>query len=77
MEGLTMRYEYSRKPVKCPKCKSTKIAEILYGLPAYSKELQAKMDEDKIVLGGCCVSSDDPKWQCIKCKTVFYQKLTS
>ena len=43
---------------RCPSCKSTKVASILYGLP--TREF---MDEehDDVVLGGCIVSDGSPK----------------
>jgi primosomal protein N' len=40
------------KPRKCPNCGSKSIAEILYGMPAYSEDLQKKMDEGTMFLGG-------------------------
>jgi len=41
-----------RKPRKCPQCGSAKIADILYGHPAYLPELDKSLKEGKIVLGG-------------------------
>jgi len=26
------------------------------------------------MLGGCCITDDDPKWQCADCQTVIYRK---
>jgi len=71
-----MRYEYSRKPRKCPECGSTKIARILYGYPAFSDELRRELKAGRVVLGGCCITGDDPHWQCVDCETVFYVKQT-
>ena len=42
--------------IKCPYCGSKNTARILYGLPAFSEELQRKIDSGKISIGGCCVS---------------------
>ncbi len=39
--------------IKCPYCGSKSTARILYGLPAFSEELQRKLDSGKISLGGC------------------------
>ena len=57
-----------RKPKKCPQCGSTKIADILYGLPDYSPEFEKRIEDGKIALGGCCISNDDPIWKCTECE---------
>lgn len=59
--------------LKCPECGSNNIAEIPWGLPAFTEELQKKLDEKKVVLGGCCISDDDPKYECNECKHRFGQ----
>jgi len=69
-----MRYEYVRKPKKCPECGSSKVARVLYGRPAFSADLQIAIDSGKIILGGCCKSSDDPKWQCMDCDVKVFLK---
>jgi hypothetical protein len=69
-----MRYESARKPKICPKCGSIKIAKILYGMPAGYEELMKKIEEGKIVLGGCCITNDDPTWQCVECETSIYKE---
>jgi hypothetical protein len=46
------RYESDKKPESCPADGSKKVAQIKDG---------------KIVLGGCCISDDDPSWRCINC----------
>ena len=53
---------------KCPECGGTDIAIIFWGLPQMSKDLEKKVKEKKIVSGGCCVSSGDPKLECNDCK---------
>lgn len=70
------RYEYSTKPKKCPPCRSTRIVNIMYGLPAFSKKLEDDLNSGKIVLGGCCVSDDDPRWQCLDCEVSINKKLS-
>lgn len=67
-------YFSKRKPQKCPSCGSKKIAKILYGLPAFSEKLQKDMDEGKIVLGGCCITDEDPTWQCVECETQIHEE---
>ena len=55
------------KPNKCPICESISIADILYGLPANSKDLSMALEKKRIVLGGCCVTDNDPEWHCNEC----------
>jgi hypothetical protein len=68
-----MKYKSTKKPDKCPECGSSKIAQILYGLPVFSPGLEKKINENKITLGGCCVSGNDPSWKCIDCGTVIFR----
>tara|TARA_B100000315_G_C14492653_1_gene548341 strand:+ start:308 stop:544 length:237 start_codon:yes stop_codon:yes gene_type:complete len=64
-----------RKPRKCSRCGSAKIASISYGYPT---EEAVKMEEEgKIVFGGCCEEIDAAKWQCIDCGVQIYRKLES
>ena len=72
-----MRYEYRRKPRKCPACGSKRVANILFGMPAFSKELEDVLDAGRIVLGGCCISDDDPTWQCADCDTEIFKEKQS
>ena len=53
---------------KCPHCNSTNIAEILYGMPAFSKELDKELKTGKIALGGCMITDEAPLFQCNECK---------
>lgn len=71
---FTNRIELARKPAKCPKCKNKPVAVILYGFPAFSGELEQKLDAGLIVLGGCKISGDDPAWKCAKCGQEIYRK---
>lgn len=53
---------------KCPACKSkTGLRKIAYGMPIFQDGIAATMDESKYVLGGCCVSDNDPALKCIEC----------
>jgi len=45
-----------RKPKKCPKCGFSPVASILYGMPAYDEELERKLEDKPLVLGGCVIS---------------------
>jgi len=57
------------KPIHCPKCKSEKVVEILYGYPT-SKAVKAEQRGD-IFLGGCEVSSKNPTHFCRVCNKKF------
>ena len=56
-----------RKPMTCPSCNGKNVAVILWGLPYMTAELSKAVEENKIVFGGCCVSNDDPAWECADC----------
>ena len=61
IEGLPYNLDFvvknKKAQIKCPFCGSVNTARILYGMPAFSDELQKKIDEGKIAIGGCCVES--------------------
>ncbi len=65
---------FAKKPRACPSCGHTPIASIMYGMPALSDTLNRDLNEGRIVLGGCCVSDDDPSWACSACNKVFYKQ---
>ena len=84
VEGLPFHLDYivrnKRAQIKCPYCSSKNTARILYGYPAYSEELQKKLDNGKIAIGGCCISGapvdggmirTDPSRVCNNCKKKF------
>jgi len=70
---ITDIYNSPDKPVKCPHCGSNRIANILYGYPVFSDELEADRAAGRVTLGGCYVSDDDPVWQCADCRTKIHQ----
>ena len=49
----------------CPSCNSENVATIAFGYP--SPEMINAAERGEIVLGGCCVTEDDPKWHCKDC----------
>jgi hypothetical protein len=51
---------------RCPRCRSTAVLRILYGLP--DEELRREAEEGKVALGGCCLSENDPAWICNDCE---------
>ena len=56
-------------PPACPKCASRKVVRIVFGLPG--TDLMEAAERGDVSLGGCCVSSDDPRWQCRACGAAF------
>ena len=84
LEGLLYNLDFAvrnkKAQIKCPHCGSKDTARILYGMPAFSDELQEKLDTGKIVLGGCCMTSinvngQNVQWQpsrhCNHCRKDF------
>ena len=57
--------------MKCVKCGSNRVAPIMYGMPFFDEELEQALKDEKIYLGGCCLSGADPKYHCFKCKKDF------
>lgn len=57
-----------RRP-PCPLCLSKDILRIQYGMP--SDETLEKSSAGKLVLGGCCISDQSPKWYCQACEHEF------
>jgi hypothetical protein len=49
----------------CPKCQSENVLDIMYGYP--SNEAIKKRDRGEIVLGGCCIDRNNPRWACDRC----------
>jgi len=74
MSNKSTRVERAQKPRKCPKCGQAPLARILYGMPAFDEELERKIEEGRITLGGCCVSDDDPTWECSHCGLKIFRR---
>jgi hypothetical protein len=54
----------AEKPLICPSCyEIDSIRTILYGM------ITSPVDESKYVLGGCVISTCDPRYHCINCDT--------
>lgn len=56
---------YKYQSDNCPTC-GKELIPIIYGYPA--PETMKKADKGEIMLGGCCVSYDDPTHYCKQCK---------
>jgi transposase-like protein len=65
----------TKKINKCPFCNSENVAEILYGLPVGSKQLDKELESKKMVLGGCMISDDSPLYKCNDCQKKFGEKI--
>lgn len=51
----------------CPRCGGNHTARILWGMPAWSKELEKEIKEEKIKLDGCMISYPMAKYHCFDC----------
>ena len=58
-----------RKGSTCPICTKAKLVPIVYGLP--TSDLGDREAALEIVLGGCCVTDNDPELECLGCETRF------
>ncbi len=78
--NLTFVVRNKRAQIKCPRCGSRNTARYLYGYPLFSEIMQKKLDDGKLALGGCCISSVEidgqrvetmPARKCNDCKKDF------
>jgi hypothetical protein len=60
--------------IVCPNCGSSRVARIMYGYPPPSRELEKEMDEERLVLGGCIVTGEDPTHYCNSCGHHWIEK---
>jgi len=56
----------------CPKCKSSKVVSIIYGMPDSS--LAEDEIKGKVILGGCAILQGAPDYHCKKCKYEWENK---
>ena len=38
-------------------------------------KLQKLMEEGKTIIGGCCLSPDDPTWECSNCNQQIWEPI--
>jgi len=67
------RHEAAERPRACPACGHEPVAEIRYGMPAPSPDLEKGLENGTIALGGCEITGDDPAWRCAACFTEVYR----
>lgn len=48
----------------CQKCRAPMLP-ILFGMPTH--EAFEASERGEVILGGCCVTGNDPDWQCPTC----------
>jgi len=60
--------DHKMEKKSCPKCGSDDVATILLGFTTINEELEKKLKNGKVILGGCCVSGNDPILECNDCK---------
>lgn len=51
----------------CPQCNSKNTSVIVYGYMLMTKELKKDLEQKRVVLGGCCVTENDPQLMCNDC----------
>ena len=51
---------------QCPQCGSTKVLDIMYGMP--TMEAFAMYERGEIKLGGCYITGEDPQYYCRECE---------
>ena len=51
----------------CPDCKKNNVAIIFWGYHGDMDWYLQAIKNKEIVGGGCLVSDNDPKWECIDC----------
>lgn len=56
---------------RCPSCGSMEIARIQWGRPLFTDKLEAALDAGTVVLGGCMMEYDSPRWRCRSCGHEF------
>jgi rubrerythrin len=71
---ISEKIRVKSKPEKCPVCEFYPVSTILYGDMGYSPQLSDQMEKREVVLGGCSIYPDKPRWQCSKCGTKFYKE---
>jgi len=56
-------------PPLCPDCSSATARPIVYGYPGAA--LAQRAERGQLVLGGCLVTDNDPRWMCPSCRARF------
>lgn len=65
------------KRLACPACGSNDIATFLYGMPMYTPALDRELEQGTVILGGCDINPDAPRWCCNSCNHLWGETLFS
>ena len=61
--------------MNCPNC-GNELSEIIYGkVNLDDDELKKEIDDNKIILGGCVIYEDSPKYYCRFCNHYFNEDM--
>jgi hypothetical protein len=57
----------------CPACSSPDVLPFLYGepMPDVKGSMLGMKPDDEVVIGGCLVDPDNPRWKCRACRHDF------
>lgn len=70
--------ERTRKPARCPICKSSPVYETNEDdLPEISEELKKHVKSGRVILGTATVLGDLPRWRCHECGVYIFQNTVS
>lgn len=65
------REKFACSGVVCPECGSSRVARMLWGMPALSDYLRRSLEDGSVVLGGCYLPEPRPDWRCDDCGCEF------
>lgn len=60
-----------RKPRRCPRCGSERVAYVIWGMPAFSTRLQELLETGEVEIAGCLLPSPPEApatWVCRSCR---------
>jgi len=61
----------SKNILACPKCHSKNTCPIFWGYPGDIEWYLDAVAKKKIAPGGCCISENDPMWECNDCSNTW------
>lgn len=61
--------------IKCPKCGSSRLAPILYGMPCMDDELKLQIENEEVFIGGCKLPVMGPEYHCFNCGEDVLEKV--
>ncbi|MDO4192551.1 MAG: hypothetical protein Q4D24_04545 [Erysipelotrichaceae bacterium] len=64
--NLTFTVHNQKAQIRCPRCGSTDTARYIYGYPLFNQKMQKKLNEGKLVLGGCCINAKEVNGQTVE-----------